>query len=175
MDKVVLVDIQDNNIGVMEKLEAHRKGLLHRAFSIVLFNDNGEVLLQKRSKEKYHSGGLWTNTCCSHPMPGENITEATRRRLREEMGIDVQPTFAYKFIYKTNLDQDLIEHEYDHVFIGQFNGSPKINPSEVEDWKYVKLDWLKQDMEKNPDKYTYWFRLIINHPDLNSELAPPNL
>lgn len=169
MDQVILVDTQDNTIGTMEKLEAHKKGMLHRAFSVVLFNNKGEVLLQKRAKDKYHSGGLWTNTCCSHPMPGENIVDATRRRLREEMGIDLQPRFAYKFIYKTNLDKDLVEHEYDHVFIGNYDGSPEVNRDEVEDWKYVKLDWLKDDINKHPENYTYWFRLIINHPDLLSD------
>jgi isopentenyl-diphosphate delta-isomerase len=166
MDKVILVDAHDNPIGTMEKLEAHQKGALHRAFSIILFNNNGEVLLQKRSKQKYHSAGLWTNTCCSHPTPGESLEDATRRRLREEMGIDVQPHFAYKFIYKAALDKNLIEHEYDHVFVGTFNGDPSINQNEVEDWKYAKLEWLKKDMDANPEAYTYWFKLIVNDPGL---------
>ena len=124
MEKIILVDEHDNAIGTMEKMEAHRRGVLHRAFSIILFNSNGEILLQKRSKSKYHSGGLWTNTCCSHPLPNESIQDATRRRLKQEMGIDLQPEFAFKFIYKTPLDQNLIEHEYDHVFIGTFDGDP---------------------------------------------------
>ncbi|HTJ47854.1 MAG TPA: isopentenyl-diphosphate Delta-isomerase, partial [Cyclobacteriaceae bacterium] len=116
MEHVILVDERDDAIGTMEKIEAHEKGLLHRAFSILLFNSKGEFLLQKRSKKKYHSGGLWTNTCCSHPLPDEQIEEATRRKLKQEMGIEVKTEFAYKFIYKTNLDKNLIEHEYDHVY-----------------------------------------------------------
>jgi len=169
MEMVILVDQYDNAIGTMEKMEAHRKGVLHRAFSVLVFNAKGEILLQKRAKSKYHSGGLWTNACCSHPSPGEKIEDATRRRLREEMGIDLQPEFSHKFIYKTNLDRDLIEHEYDHVFIGTFNGEPAINKEEVEDWKFVTMHWLKEDMLINPGAYTYWFRLMIDHPQLNSQ------
>jgi isopentenyl-diphosphate Delta-isomerase len=166
MEQVILVDSNDNAIGTMEKMEAHLKGKLHRAFSVLLFNSNGDILLQKRSRTKYHSGGLWTNTCCSHPLPGEKIEDATRRRLKEEMGIDVQPGFVYKFIYKTNLDKDLIEHELDHVFTGIFNGEPTVNRNEVEDWKFVSIDWLKNDIATNPHQYTYWFKLMINHTEL---------
>lgn len=168
MENVILVDTNDRAIGTMEKLEAHSKGLLHRAFSIVLFNNEGKLLLQKRSKNKYHSSGLWTNTCCSHPLPGEKIENAARRRLKEEMGIDLQPTFSYKFIYKAELDHGLTEHELDHVFVGNFNGAPDINKKEVEDWKYVDLEWLKADMAKNPSAYTKWFKLMISHPEINS-------
>jgi len=164
----MLVDVNDQAVGTMEKMEAHRRGLLHRAFSIVLFNGEGKLLLQKRSKNKYHSSGLWTNTCCSHPVPGEKMEDATRRRLKEEMGIDLQPTFSYKFIYKAQLDHDLIEHELDHVFVGVFNGAPDINIREVEDWKYVDLQWLKGDMVKNPAAYTEWFKLMVHHPEINS-------
>jgi isopentenyl-diphosphate Delta-isomerase len=166
MEMVILVDQHDLAIGAMEKMEAHRKGELHRAFSVLIFNDKGEILLQKRAKHKYHSGGLWTNTCCSHPLPGEKMEEAARRRLQEEMGIDLLPEFSHKFIYKTRLDQDLIEHELDHVYIGQFNGIPNINEDEVEDWKFVEIAWLKKDMLEHPDAYTYWFRLIVDHPEL---------
>jgi isopentenyl-diphosphate delta-isomerase len=166
MEKVVLVDKLDNAIGTMEKMEAHHRGALHRAFSVLLFNDEGKILLQKRSRNKYHSGGLWTNACCSHPQPGESMEDATRRRLREEMGIDVQTRFAYKFIYKTELEQELIEHEYDHVFIGKFNGEPLINKEEVEDWKFADLAWLRKDINEHPNQYTYWFKLIINSPHL---------
>src|SRR5687768_10210348 len=118
MEEVILVDLLDNPIGTMEKMEAHRKGELHRAFSVLVFNSKGEMLLQKRSKKKYHSGGLWTNSCCSHPLPGEKIEVAASRRLKEEMGIDLMPRFSYKFIYRTDLDNALVEHEYDHVLIG---------------------------------------------------------
>jgi isopentenyl-diphosphate delta-isomerase len=168
MEHVILVDANDRAVGTMEKMEAHRKGILHRAFSVLLFNDAGQVLLQKRSKGKYHSSGLWTNTCCSHPLPGESMEDATRRRLREEMGIDLQPTFFYSFLYKAPLDHGLIEHELDHVFVGTFNGSPNINRKEVEDWKYVDLKWLKEDILKNPSDYTVWFKLIVNNPEINS-------
>jgi isopentenyl-diphosphate delta-isomerase len=167
MEMVILVDHEDKAIGTMEKMEAHRKGELHRAFSVLVFNSAGEMLLQKRAMHKYHSGGLWTNACCSHPSPGENMEAAARRRLQEEMGIDLRPEFSHKFIYKTALDQNLIEHEYDHVFIGIFNGEPAVNADEVADWKYVNMPWLKADMYKHPEAYTYWFKLIIDHPALN--------
>lgn len=171
MENIILVDEQDNEIGTMEKMEAHRRGVLHRAFSILLFNSNGEMLLQKRSKRKYHSGGLWTNTCCSHPLPNESMSDATRRRLKHEMGIDAQPEFAFKFIYKTDLDQNLIEHELDHVFVGTFDGIPVINEDEVEAWKFMNLKNIRFDMTLYPDSYTTWFRLIVNHPELNKLAA----
>jgi isopentenyl-diphosphate delta-isomerase len=170
MEEVILVDKNDNAIGTMEKMEAHRKGALHRAFSVLLFNSNGEILLQKRSATKYHSAGLWTNTCCSHPLPDEKIEDATRRRLKEEMGIDLQPEFVYKFIYKVALEKGLIEHEYDHVFIGTFDGEPAINKNEVEDWKFVTVHWLKHDISQHPDHYTFWFKQILLHPELKSSV-----
>jgi isopentenyl-diphosphate delta-isomerase len=166
MEKVVLVDEQDNELGSMEKMEAHRKGVLHRAFSVLLFNSKGEVLLQKRSSNKYHSAGLWTNTCCSHPKPTESIEVAVRRRLKEEMGIDIQPEFAYKFLYKVALENDLIEHELDHVYIGIFDNEPIINSNEVENWRFASLGKIKEEIHQNPEAYTYWFRLIVNHPEL---------
>jgi len=171
MEHVTLVDHDDNPIGTMEKLEAHRKGLLHRAFSILLFNSKGEMLLQKRALSKYHSGGLWTNTCCSHPLPDEDMHAAANRKLKQELGIDSQPEFAYKFIYKANLDNGLVEHECDHVFIGTFDGTPNINPEEVEDWKYSNMHALKIDITKHPHLYTSWFKLIIEHPQLNAVIA----
>ena len=170
MEHVILVDAIDREIGTMEKMEAHKKGLLHRAFSILLFDDQGRMLIQKRAVGKYHSSGLWTNTCCSHPLPGESLDQATRRRLKEEMGIDLQPAFSHAFIYSAELDQDLIEHEYDHVFVGTFNGTPKVNEKEVQDWKYVDVQWLQRDMETHPDNYTEWFKLIFRQPSLTKTL-----
>jgi isopentenyl-diphosphate Delta-isomerase len=166
MAEVILVDTEDNAIGTMEKMEAHEKGLLHRAFSVLVFNSKGELLIQKRASSKYHSGGLWTNTCCSHPSPHESIEQAAKRRLKEEMGIEVQPTFAYKFIYKTNLDKNLIEHEVDHVLTAQFDGAPLVNEAEVEDWKYVNLKDLQSDVQINPHLYTEWFKLILKRKEI---------
>jgi isopentenyl-diphosphate delta-isomerase len=164
MEEIVLVDEQDNAIGTMEKMEAHRRGVLHRAFSVVLFNSSGELLLQRRADNKYHSGGLWTNTCCSHPLPEESIYDAAQRRLKYEMGINLKPEFAFKFIYKTPLDKSLIEHELDYVFRGTFDGRPAINKEEVSDWKFMSLSELKKDIKLHPEIYTVWFRLIVDHP-----------
>ena len=170
MENVVLVDEFDNAIGTMEKMEAHRQGVLHRAFSILLFNSKGQVLLQKRAQGKYHSAGLWTNTCCSHPLPGESVEAAAFRKLKQEMGIELQTEFAYKFIYQAPLDNGLTEHEYDHVLTGTFDGTPYINVQEVEDWKFVDITSLKEDIARHPEHYTYWFKLIMNHTEL-AELA----
>ena len=168
MEHVILVDEEDRQIGSMEKLEAHRKGLLHRAFSILLFNVKGDVLLQKRAHHKYHSAGLWTNACCSHPLPGESMQDATRRKLSQEMGMNVLTEFAFKFVYKIKLENDLIEHEYDHVFIGRFEGDPVINRNEVEAWRVVTLDQLRLEMSEHPEQFTHWFKLIMNHPEINA-------
>lgn len=168
MEKVIVVNEQDQVLGSMDKMEAHHRGILHRAFSIVIFNLDGEILLQKRSKDKYHSGGLWTNACCSHPAPGESIDEATRRRLKHEMGIDLQPDFAYKFIYESKLDNGLTEHELDYVYTGIFDGVPTVNKQEVEDWKFMNMKSLRDDLELNPDQYTIWFKLIMNHAELKT-------
>lgn len=166
MENVILVDEDDNMVGTMEKMEAHQKGVLHRAFSILIFNSKGELLLQKRSKDKYHSGGLWTNACCSHPTLQESIEDTTRKRLVHEMGIDLQPDFAYKFIYKATLDKNLTEHELDYVFIGVFDGSPSINTQEVEDWKFMDIESIKTDIKARPEMYTTWFKLIMSHSQL---------
>lgn len=168
MEHVILVDENDTPIGTMEKLEAHKKGILHRAFSILLFNSKGELLLQKRSTSKYHSGSLWTNACCSHPLPHESMEEATRRKLKQEMGIDVPLEFVYKFIYKATLDNNLIEHECDHVFVGHYDGEPTLNPEEAEDWKYVDLQTLRKEVEQNEHTFTAWFKLILNHPEMSA-------
>ncbi|MEQ8363828.1 MAG: isopentenyl-diphosphate Delta-isomerase [Cyclobacteriaceae bacterium] len=162
MDHVILVDEKDNQTGTMEKMEAHRKGALHRAFSVLVFNSKGEMLLQKRAQSKYHSGGLWSNACCSHPRPGETLAAATKRRMKEELGIATQPDYLYKFQYKATIG-DLIEHELDHVFVCQFDGEPAINLEEAEDWIYVNPSLLKSKIKENPEQYTFWLKKIINN------------
>jgi isopentenyl-diphosphate delta-isomerase len=158
MEKVILIDENDVIVGEAEKMEAHKKGLLHRAFSVFIFNSSGELLLQKRAKGKYHSGGLWTNTCCSHPAPGEDTLEAAHRRLQEEMGFDCEMKEVYSFTYKAKLDNDLTEYEYDHVFFGQCDDSPNPNKSEADDWKWVEISWLTDDLKNNSQNYTYWLK-----------------
>ena len=161
LKKIILVDEKDREIGWEEKIKAHKEGKLHRAFSIFLFNSRGEMLLQKRAKTKYHSPGLWTNTCCSHPRPNKNLEEETKRRLKEEMGINCQMKKIFSFIYKVNLGK-LMEHEFNHVFIGKFDGKPKASSEEVDDWKWINAKELKKEMRKKPEKYAYWFRLILD-------------
>jgi isopentenyl-diphosphate Delta-isomerase len=161
MDEVILVNEHDQEIGTMEKLEAHRKGALHRAFSVMIENSKGEILIQKRAKSKYHSGGLWSNACCSHPKPGEKTEAAVVRRIREELGIELTPSFSYKFIYEVAFSNQLIEHELDHVFVATFDGIPKINEAEVEDWRFVDQQELLNQIEENPDQYTHWFKTIL--------------
>ena len=146
MEKVILVDKTDHQIGEMEKQEAHIKGLLHRAFSIFIFNSKGEVLLQQRALHKYHSGGLWTNTCCSHPRNGETTIQAANRRLKEEMGMSCALKEEFSFIYKAKLDNDLYEHELDHVLFGTTDLQPKINKEEVADYKYSSFQDIQQEM-----------------------------
>ncbi|MFL2610927.1 MAG: isopentenyl-diphosphate Delta-isomerase [Flavobacteriaceae bacterium] len=160
-EKVILVDKEDFQLGLMPKMEAHRKGVLHRAFSVFIFNTSNSLLLQKRSKLKYHSPGLWTNTCCSHQRDGENTIEAAKRRLNEEMGFNVDIKEIFSFIYKANLKNDLIEHEFDHVLVGHTDLNPNINITEVEDWKWVDLSFLEQDLDRNPNIYTEWFKIIF--------------
>lgn len=161
MEEVILVDGNDREIGTEEKMKAHQEGKLHRAFSIFVFNSKGELLLQKRAKSKYHSGGLWTNTCCSHPRPGETLENSVHRRLKEEMGFDCELREIFSFKYKVKLE-NIFENEYDHVFIGKFDGKPHPNPEEVDEWKWIKLKELKNDMKKNPDKYSYWLKKSID-------------
>jgi len=161
MEHVVLVDESDRDLGTMEKLEAHEKGVLHRAFSILIFNSKGELLLQRRSGKKYHSPGLWTNTCCSHPRPGEPMAIATNRKLKQEMGIEAELEFAFKFTYRAGLDNGLTEHELDHVYIGRFDGTPMVNPEEVQGWRYVAPDALGQEILASPDQFTFWFKLLL--------------
>lgn len=161
-EKVILVNKKDQEIGVEEKLKAHQDGKLHRAFSIFIFNSQGELLLQQRAKIKYHSGGLWTNTCCSHPRLKENLTSAAHRRLREEMGFDCPLREIFKFWYRGKLNHGLTEHEIDHVFIGKFNGQPKPNPDEVDQFRWLNPKLLNEDLKKDPQNYTYWFKKAIN-------------
>lgn len=160
-DYVVLVDESDNDIGVMEKMEAHVSASLHRAISVFIFNTAGEMLLQKRAKSKYHSGGLWTNTCCSHPRPDESPSDSASRRLMEEMGLTCQLKPAFTFIYKCELDNSLFEHELDHVFTGVSDSPPTLNPEEAEDFKFINLEQLQQEVELYPELFTVWFRIAL--------------
>lgn len=159
---VVLVDERDVELGVMEKLEAHQKGLLHRAFSIFLFNSQKQLLLQQRALDKYHSPGLWTNTCCSHPRPNETIKDAANRRLFEEMGISCDLTIKTSFIYKAAFDNGLTEHELDYVLVGSYNESPVINPAEANAFKWMSIEELKKDIKAHPGYYTEWFKIAID-------------
>ena len=153
-DKVILVNEHDDMVGVMEKMEAHRQGLLHRAFSIFIFNSKGEMLLQQRAISKYHSGGLWTNACCSHPMPGEKTIDAAQRRLKEELGFETPVEKIFDFVYKAEFDNGLIEHEFDHVFAGEYDGQLSINPDEVNEFCYKELSEIKNTLQTHPQKYT---------------------
>mgnify|MGYP003630432887 CR=1 FL=1 len=159
---VILVDENDNKVGLMPKMEAHEKALLHRAFSVFVFNDDNELMLQRRALNKYHSPGLWTNTCCSHQRDGETNIEAGVRRLQEEMGFSVPLREAMSFIYKAPFDNGLTEHEYDYILLGEFNAVPDINPAEVAEWKWMKLEDVKEDMQNNPGIYTEWFKIIFD-------------
>lgn len=160
-EKVILVDKNDNPIGLMNKLEAHEKAVLHRAFSVFILNDNNELMLQQRAQHKYHSPLLWTNTCCSHQRENETNIQAGTRRLREEMGFETELKEMFHFIYKAPFDNGLTEHELDHVMIGYYNNMPDINKEEVESWKWMKIEDVKNDMITNPDQYTIWFKIIF--------------
>lgn len=166
MEYVILVDEQDNETGTMEKMEAHRLGVLHRAFSILIFNSKGELLLQKRAASKYHSGSLWTNTCCSHPQKDEPLTLTAQKKLNQEMGIKAPLEFSHKFIYKASLDHQLTEHEYDHVLIGISDDKPVLNLGEAEDWKYASLREIRSEIKNNPELFTSWFKIIMEHPEI---------
>jgi isopentenyl-diphosphate delta-isomerase len=161
MDLVQLVDEQDKETGTMEKLLAHREGKLHRALSVIIFNSKRELLLQKRATDKYHSGGLWTNTCCSHPRPGEPVPEAAERRLLEEMGLSCTLIPMFKFVYQEELDNDLTEYELDHVFVGITDDLPVLNPEEAEPYRYISLSALQAEIQEKPENFTVWFKIII--------------
>lgn len=160
-EDVILVDEFDNAVGVMEKLEAHQKGLLHRAFSVFIFSSEGKMLLQRRALSKYHSAGLWTNACCSHPRPNENTLDAANRRLKEEMGLVVNLTYRTKFTYSTKFDNNLIEHEVDHVFVGITDANPIINAEEVESYIWMTNTDIKDQLTINPDLFTSWFKIAM--------------
>lgn len=165
MENVILVNEKDEAIGTMEKMEAHRKGLLHRAFSVFIFNEEGEMLIHQRAFDKYHSGGLWTNACCSHPRENEDTMNAAHRRLVEEMGFDCDLHEAFSFIYRAELDNELTEHEFDHVFIGTYNQTIEPNAEEVADYKYVNVNILKKMIKINPDQFTEWFKIAFKQLD----------
>lgn len=159
---VVLIDNDDNQLGLMEKMQAHQQAVLHRAFSVFVFNENNEMLLQQRALSKYHSPGLWTNTCCSHPRDGESYLAAAQRRMMEEMGMQCDLTEKFHFIYKADVGQGLIEHELDRVFMARSNQTPIINKEEVESWRYVSLKDVRDDMNVHPECYTEWFKIAFD-------------
>lgn len=164
MEEIILVDEQDNIIGYEEKMKAHENGgKLHRAFSIFIFNSQGEMLLQQRSVKKYHFGGLWTNACCSHPNKGEELKDAVHRKLKQEFGFDTELQEEFTFLYKaTDTTSGLTEHEIDHVFIGLFNGTPTPNPDEIDTYTWISIPDLQEDLATNPDKYSPWFKIALN-------------
>jgi len=160
-EEIILVNENDGEIGREVKIRAHKLGLLHRCFSILVFNSKGELMLQKRAGEKYHSGGLWSNTCCGHPRPGEGVITAGQRRLKEEMGFECELKEIMAFTYKSELDNGLIENEYDHVLTGKYDGDPVLNPEEVEGWRFVSPEKLEKEVEENPARFTVWLKIIL--------------
>jgi isopentenyl-diphosphate Delta-isomerase len=169
---VILVDEHDVQTGIMEKIAVHQKALLHRAFSVFIFNKKGEVLLHKRAHKKYHSGGLWTNACCSHPQPGEETIMAAQMRLREEMGFNTELKKAFDFIYKAPFDNGLTEHEFDHVYIGCYDGNIVPNEEEVSDYCFKSFEEIKNSIRSHPQKYTEWFKIAFPKMELYLEKAP---
>ena len=159
---VILVDEQDNELGVMEKIQAHKEGRLHRAVSVFIFNSKKEMLLQKRAPGKYHSPNLWTNTCCTHPMPGEKVRDAATRRLKEEMQLSCPLRSAFSFIYEAKVEGGLIEHEFDYVFKGIADGTPKPDKEEVAEWRYITIDKLDKELRTNPEHFTEWFKICYD-------------
>lgn len=159
--QVILVDERDNATGTMEKMEAHQQGLLHRAFSVFIFNSNSEMLLQQRAMEKYHSAGLWSNTCCSHPGPGEDIKKSALKRLKEEMGFETPIFKVFDFVYKAGFENGLMEFEYDHVFAGVFDGPVSPDPHEVMNHRHRSMAAISRDLATEPQRYTAWFHLAF--------------
>lgn len=170
---LILVDEMDNPVGEMEKMEVHQKALLHRAFSIFIFNSNGQMLLQQRAESKYHSPGLWTNACCSHPGVGQRTEDAAEKRLQEEMGFSVPLRKAFDFTYKTSFENGLTEHEYDHVFIGKYDGTIDPDKAEVKGHYFAGMDEIKNSIQSHPQKYTEWFKIAF--PKLEKYLATTSL
>lgn len=160
-EKVILVNEKDEVVGLMPKMEAHEKAILHRAFSVFIYNDHQQLLLQQRAFSKYHTPGLWTNTCCSHQRLGETNIEAGKRRLMEEMGFTTELEETISFIYKAPFENGLTEHEYDYILVGQYNQDPTPNPEEVAGWKWVSIEEVKKDISENPEIYTAWFKIIF--------------
>ncbi|MGA0415932.1 MAG: isopentenyl-diphosphate Delta-isomerase [Flavobacteriaceae bacterium] len=160
-EKVLLVDTQDRVLGTMSKLKAHQKGVLHRAFSVFILNRQNALMLQQRAWDKYHSPGLWTNTCCSHQREGEDSLTAGKRRLQEEMGLEAPLTPLFTFIYKAPFDNGLTEHELDHVLLGYSEQSPNPNPQEVADWQWMPLEEVQQRLTEQPEQFTVWFKIIF--------------
>lgn len=158
-----MVDDNDIEVGVMEKMEAHLTGTMHRAISVFVFNEKGEYLLQQRAQQKYHSAGKWSNTCCSHPRPGEDLLDAAQRRLKEEMGMECKLAFWFSFKYRAELDHGLVENEYDHVFMGISNDLPRPHPTEVSSFKYIGRADLEEDLIRNPEHYSEWFKICLQH------------
>ena len=175
MEQVILVDLYDSEIGIMEKMEAHKQAVLHRAFSVFLFNPQGKMLLQQRALTKYHSAGLWTNTCCSHPRPGEKLDDAVTRRLMEEMGITAKVSKAFDFIYQAELPDHLNEHEFDHVFIGNYDDEVRPNHLEVANFVYQSIEEVAANLQSHPEKYTVWFKIafpkVVEWYQSNSSLS----
>ena len=169
---VILVDEHDVQTGTMEKMEVHQKALLHRAFSIFIFNEKGEMLLHKRAEKKYHSGGLWTNACCSHPQPGEETLAAAQMRLQQEMGFNTELKKAFDFIYKVSFDNGLTEHEFDHVFIGTYDGDIVPNAAEVSDYCFKPVAEIKNLIQSHPQKYTEWFKIAFPKMEAYLETLP---
>lgn len=158
---VQIVNQKGEMIGEEEKLAAHKKGLLHRAFSIFVFNSEGELMLQQRASDKYHSGGLWSNTCCSHPEPGEEVLEAAHRRIEEEMGFDCEMEEKFTFQYRVEFDNGLVENEYDHVVFGEYEGEPDPSEEEADDWKWESLDKIQEEVKEKPEKFSFWFKELL--------------
>lgn len=173
MNEVILVNERDEEVGTLDKMEAHHKGLLHRAFSVFIVNHKGEMLLQKRALGKYHSGGLWTNACCSHPIPGEEILDAAKRRLKEELGFTLPLNKVFEFIYKADFENGLTEHEYDHVFIGLYDGAIHPDPQEVSDYCYKSMADIRNSLSSHPGNFTEWFKIAF--PKIEKYLQHPTL